>query len=76
MYLPGDLADLDASVRWTDDNPPPKVIITCRCGKAKPREFQLNWGDVRNELRIHGVLRTEIEASACERCEPDTETED
>ncbi len=68
--------DLDASVRWTDDNPPPKMLITCKCGKSKPREYQLNWGDVRQELGLRGFLRTEFESPVCEVCEPDTETDD
>ena len=65
--------DLNASITWTDENPPPKVTLTCQCGHSKPKVIQLNWGDVRQELALRGEVRTELEASACEVCEPETE---
>ena len=68
--------DLNASIMWVEENYPPTMTLTCRCGHSKPKVIQLNWDEVRQELDRHGEVRTEFVASACEVCEPDTETED
>lgn len=68
--------DLNAHIMWTEGNHPPTMIVTCQCGRSKPKVIQLNWDEVRQELDRHGEVRTTLEASACEVCEPDTEIED
>ena len=68
--------DLNASIMWVEENRPPTITVTCRCGRSKPKVIQLNWTEVQQELDRHGELKTDLEASACEVCEPDTETED
>lgn len=68
--LPDDLAP---RIMWVEKNPPPKLTITCRCGRSKPHEVWLNWGEVRQHLARHGTLETELESTACGVCEPETE---
>ena len=67
--------DLTTRLTWTDGNPPPSVRIVCRdCGQLM-KPLQLSWGDVRQEIELHGFVPEQI-GGYCNRCAPPDDEEE
>lgn len=64
-----------SGLAWYEQHPAPAMTIGCkRCGSA--RKHQLDWGAVRQELKLHGFVPDILFAESCEQCEAKEEHDD